>query len=233
MSSPRREFLAFLDRLAEGKGTREDWARFAVTHHREADIEAERVRLVRVAVQEDGWSWPNMPEPVRAAARAIRKAMQAAETPIATTTAIPVAALEAVRAAASRKRTLLGIEKDEFPVVLARHGRALEVFEHPGTALAAVLGSLAGKGVDLGHSRHDEVAAGISKARGSRFVILAEEHLPLAVELTDAAVSREDLAAFVDAGEGFDAGAMLEGIRFLRRALEAVTPGTVVLVAIL
>ena len=161
------------------------------------------------------------------------RAMEASETPIATTTAIPVTALEAVRAAAPRRKTLLGVEKDEFPVALARHGRALEVFEHPGSVLAAVLACLAGKGLDLGHSRHDEVAAAISKARGSRFVILAEEHLPLAVELTDSAVSRGDLAALVEAGEGFDAGAMLEGIRFLRRALEAVTPGTVVLVAIL
>ena len=161
------------------------------------------------------------------------RAMGAPETPIATTTAIPVAALEAVRAAAPRRKTLIGIEKDEFPVALARHGRALEVFEPPGTVLAAVLAALAGKGLDLEHSRHDEVAAAISKARGSRFVILAEEHLPLAVELTDSAVSREKLAALVDTGEGLEAGAMLEGIRFQRRALEAVTPGTVVLVAIL
>ena len=161
------------------------------------------------------------------------RAMGAPETPIATTTAIPLRALEAVRAAAARRKTLLGHEKDEFPVALARHGRALEVFEQPGTVLAAVLACLGGKGLDLGHSRHDEVAAAISRARGSRFVILAEEHLPLAVELTDSAVSREDLAAFVEGGERFDAGAMLEGIRFLRRALEAVTPGTVVLVAIL
>jgi hypothetical protein len=157
----------------------------------------------------------------------------AAETPIATTTAIPVAALEAVRAAAPRRKTLLGVEKDEFPVALARHGRALEVFEHPGNVLAAVLARLAARGLDLTHSRHDDVAAAISRARGSRFVILGEGQLPLAAELTDSALSSEDLAAFVDAGEGIDPGAMLEGVRFLRRALEAVTPGTVVLVAIL
>jgi hypothetical protein len=157
----------------------------------------------------------------------------ASETPIATTTAIPVAALEAVRAAAPRRKTLLGVEKDEFPVALARHGRALEVFEHPGNVLAAILARLAAKGLDLEHSCQDEVAAAISKARGSRFVILAEEHVPLAGRLVDSALSREDLAALGDAGEGVDPGAMLEGVRFLRRALEAVTPGTVVLVAIL
>jgi hypothetical protein len=166
-------------------------------------------------------------------ARAIRRALGAAETPIATTTAIPVADLEAVRAAAPRRKTLLGVEKDEFPVALARHGRALEVFEHPGNVLAAVVACLAGKAIDLGHSRHDAVAEAISKARGSRFVILAEEHLSLGAKLTDSAVSREDLAAFVDAGESLDAGAMLEGVRFLRRALEAVSPETVVLVAFL
>jgi len=227
VSSLRREFLAFLERLADGKGTREDWERFAVTHHRDAAVEAERVRLVRAAVRDDGGSWPDVPEAVRAEARSILETTGAAETPIATTTAIPVAALEAVRAAAPRRRTLLGVEKDEFPVALARHGRALEVFEHPGQVLAAVLACLAGKGLDLSHSRHDGVAAAISKARGSRFVILSEEHVPLAGQLTDSAVSRDELAALVDAEEGLD------GIRFLRRALEAVSPGTVVLVAIL
>jgi hypothetical protein len=153
--------------------------------------------------------------------------MGADETPIATTTSIPVAALEEVRAAAVRKKTLLGGEKDEFPVALARHGRALEVFEHPGQVLATVLAYLFEKReIDLTHSRHDAIAAAISKARGSRFVILAEEHLPLAGRLTDSTPSSEDLA-------GLDAGAMLEGVRFLRHALEAVGPGTVVLVAIL
>ncbi len=164
--------------------------------------------------------------------------MGAAETPIATTTAIPVAALAAVSAAAARKKTLLGHEKDEFPIALARHGRALEVFEHPGNVLAAVLACLAEKGLDLGHSRHDEVAAAISKARGSRFIILAEEHLPLAGKLTGVGAGLEELAAFFnalnEAREGQEIGqAMQEGIQFLQRALEAVTPGTVVLVAIL
>jgi hypothetical protein len=143
---------------------------------------------------------------------------------IATTTAIPIDALGAVRAAAARRKTLLGYEKDEFPVVLARHGRALEVFEPPGTVLAAVIARLAEKGLDLSHSRHDDVAAAISRARGSPFLILAEEHLPVAGKLTDSVLSAEDLPA---------AGEILEGVRFLRRALEAVAPGTVVLVAIL
>jgi hypothetical protein len=157
---------------------------------------------------------------------------RAAETPIATTTAIPVTALEAVRAAAVRRKTLLGHEKDEFPVALARHGRALEVFERPGNVLAAVIASLAERGLDLAHSRHDDVAAAISKSRGSPFLILAEEHLPLAGKLTDAGVSMRELPAFLD-GSAEGAEAAREGIEFLRRALEAVTPGSVVLVAIL
>ena len=163
---------------------------------------------------------------------------RAAETPIATTTAIPLAALEAVRAAAIRKKTLLGHEKDEFPVVLARHGQALELFEHPGEVLATVLAYLHQKrGIDLARSRHAEVAAAISKARGSTFLLLGEEQVPLAGSLTDTD-AREELIAFFNglhgAGDGPDVGeAMRDGIRFLRRALEAITPGTVVLVAIL
>ena len=162
-----------------------------------------------------------------------------AEQAIATTTAIPLAALPSVSAAAVRKKTLLGHERDEFPIALARHGRALEVFEHSGAVLATVFAYLLQKrGLDLTHSRHDGVASAITRARGSSFLVLAEEHLPLADELTGAAAGCDELAAFFAAfnqtREGPEVGeAMREGIQFLQRALEAVTPGTVVLVAIL
>ena len=162
-----------------------------------------------------------------------------AEPAIATTTAIPVDALKAVRAAAARKKSLVGGMKDSFPMALARHGRALEVFEHSGQVLGTVFVFLDKKrGIDLRHSRHDEVASEITRARGSSFFILGEEHLPLAGKLTDVGAGVEELAAFFDAfhqaSEGPEVGeAMREGIEFLHRALEAVAPGTVVLVAIL
>jgi hypothetical protein len=158
---------------------------------------------------------------------------------IATTTAIPVAALDAVRVAAFRRKSLLPGEKDEFPLALARHGRALELFEHPGQILVSVLAILAEKqGIDLRSSRHAEAAAAISGARGSTFLILGEEHLPLADRLTDDGVTDAELAGFHGALIGTRAGtevaeAMREGIRFLRRALESVGPGTVVLLALL
>ena len=162
-----------------------------------------------------------------------------AEPAIATTTAIPVNALKTVRAAAARKKSLVGGMKDSFPMALARHGRALEVFEHSGQVLGTVFVFLDEKrGIDLTHSRHDKVASAITRARGSSFFILAEEHLPLAGKLTDVGAGVEELAAFFDAfhqaSEGAEVGeAMREGIEFLRRALEAVAPETVVLVAIL
>src|SRR5262249_8126869 len=107
------------------------------------------------------------------------------EPAIATTTAIPIAALEAVRAAASPKKSLLGDKRDEFPVALARRGRGVEVFEHSGDLLGTVFLYLEEKrGIDLIHSRHDELASAITKARGSTFFILGEEHLALADELT-------------------------------------------------
>jgi hypothetical protein len=68
VSSLRRDFLAFVDRLAEETSTREDWDRFARTHYMEAELEAARVRIVRVAVQTDVWSWPGLGEPVRSEA---------------------------------------------------------------------------------------------------------------------------------------------------------------------
>jgi hypothetical protein len=239
VTSRRREFLAFVDRLAEGKSSREDWDRFAVTHYGEAEIEAARVSLVRVAVHAVRWSWPGVPDEVRAEARVVIQAMGAAETHLATTTAIPVSALAAVSASATRRKTLVGHEKDEFPIALARHGRALEVFEHSGLVLGTALAYLRDRrGLDLTHSRHDEIASAITRARGSSFFILGEEHLPLSGALTDVGASPEELGAFFDAvnpsREGPEVGeAMREGIRFLQRALEAVAPGTVVLVAIL
>jgi hypothetical protein len=158
---------------------------------------------------------------------------------IATTTAIPVSALEAVRAAAPPRTTLLGFKKDEFPVALARHGRALELFEHSGAVLRTALVFLDEKrGIDLMHSRHDGVASAITQARGSPFFLLGEEHLPLAGKLAESDAGIDELAAFFNASneahEGPEVGeALREGIQFLRRALDEVTAGTVVLVAIL
>jgi len=158
---------------------------------------------------------------------------------IATTTAIPVAALDSLQAAAVRRKSILPGEKDEFPLALARHGRALELFERPGQLLLSALAFVAERqGVDLGRSRHAGTAAAISSARGSTFLILDEEHVPLAWKLTDAGVGAGELTGFHEAFTGTRAGVevadgMLEGIRFLRRALESIAPGTVVLLAIL
>lgn len=158
---------------------------------------------------------------------------------IATTTAIPVAALDEIRAAAVRRKSILPGEKDEFPLALARHGRALELFEYPGHLLLAVLAFLAeAQGADLRRSRHAEAAAAISRARGSTFLILDEEHAPLAGTLAEAAIATDALSRFHDAFTGTRAGpevadGMREGIRFLQRALESAAPGSVVLLAIL
>jgi hypothetical protein len=158
---------------------------------------------------------------------------------IATTTAIPASTLDAIRAAAVRRKGILPGEKDEFPLALARHGHALELFEHPGQLLGTVVAYLAERrGVDLRRSRHGESAAAISTARGSTFLILDEEHVALGGKLSDAGVTAEELVAFHDAFTGTRGGRevaeeMREGIRFLRRALESVSPGAVVLLAIL
>lgn len=160
------------------------------------------------------------------------------EPVIATTTAIPVSALEAVRAAAPPKTTLLGFKKDEFPMALARHGRALELFEHSGAVLMTAFVYLEKRGIDLMHSRHEEMGSAITKARGSPFFLLAEEHLRFAGKLEESGAGIDELAAFFnavnEAHEGPEVGeAVRDGIEFLRRALDEVTAGTVVLVAIL
>jgi len=157
---------------------------------------------------------------------------------IATTTVVPIEALPALREAAAPRRSLLGRRKDEFPSALARYGRALELFEFSGFILVTVLEYLSGRGIDLMQSQHDKVASAISSARGSTYVILGEEHRALTPKLSDTQHSSVELAAFFNdmngASEGLEVGeAMLDGIRFLRRALEAVTPGKVVLLTVL
>ncbi len=156
---------------------------------------------------------------------------------IATTTAVGVGALPALRAAATPRRTLLG-RRDDFPVALARHGRGLELFESPGEVLATVLAYLVeARGIDLARSSHAAVAAAIGSARGSTYLILGEEHRALLPSLADAPVSPVELARFFNrfnrATEGEQVGqAMLEGLRFLRRAIESTGPDTVVLLGI-
>lgn len=157
---------------------------------------------------------------------------------IATTTAVPASALPALRRAARSRNTLLGWKKDLFPEALARHGRALEVLDPSGDPLDALLVYLERRGIDLARSRHDETAREISSARGSRYLILSEEHLPLAATLDEALYAPAELTAFFNElqgrSEGIEAGErMREALGFLRRAVEAVSPGTVVLVAIL
>ena len=94
------------------------------------------------------------------------------------------------------------------------------------------------RGIDLRHSRHDQVASAITRARGCPFFVLGEEHLPLAGRMMGVGAGVDELPAFFnashEASEGPEVGeAMREGIEFLSRALEGVTPETVVLVAIL
>jgi hypothetical protein len=94
------------------------------------------------------------------------------------------------------------------------------------------------RGIDLARSRHDETAREIGEARGSTYLILSEEHLPRAAELDERLYTPAELTAFFNdlrrRNEGEGVGErMREALGFLRRALEAVGPGTIVLLAML
>ena len=133
---------------------------------------------------------------------------------------------------------MLGWKEDLFPEALARHGRALEVLDPSGEPLDALLVYLERRGIALSRSRHDETARQLSAARGSRFFILSEEHLPHLSKLDEALYEPRELAAFLAELHGRSAGEtegerMREALGFLRRAIEAVGPGTVVLLAML
>jgi hypothetical protein len=150
-----------------------------------------------------------------------------------------VSALPALRRAARPRRTLPGWKKDLFPEALARHGRALEVLDPSGDPLTALLLYLERRrGIDLARSRHDETAREIGAARGSRYLVLSEEHLPHAGKLDEGLCTPAELTAFFnelhEGNEGEEVGQrMREALAFLRRSLEAVSPGTVVLLAML
>ena|GEM_PF-403364 len=157
---------------------------------------------------------------------------------IATTTAVPVSGLPALCRAARPRSTLLGWKDDLFPEALARHGRALEVLDPSGETLDAVLLYLERRGIALSRSSHEETAREISAARGSRFLVLSEEHLSHLAELDEALHAPEELAAFFGQLHGGSVGGregerMREALGFVRRAVEAVGPGTVVLLAML
>ena len=158
---------------------------------------------------------------------------------IATSTVVPVSALPALRRAARPKMTLLGWKKDLFPEALARHGRALEVLDPSGDPLNALLIYLERRrGVDFSRSAHHEAAREISAARGSRYLVLSEEHLAHVAELDEAFFAPAELAAFLAELQSRSVGEtegerMREALGFLRRAVEAVSPGNVVLVAML
>jgi hypothetical protein len=157
---------------------------------------------------------------------------------IATTTALPLSELPALRGVARPRKTLLGWPKDLFPEALARYGRALEVLDPSGPTLSALLVYLERRGIDLARSSHEETAQAISSARGSTYLILGEEHLRHASMLEEARYSPAELAGFFNelhgTSEGVEVGErMREAVGFLRRALEAVSPGNVVLLAML
>ena len=158
---------------------------------------------------------------------------------IATTTAVPLSALPALRRAARPRRTILGGRKDGFPEALARHGRALEVLDPCGRTLSTLLVYLRQRrGIDLARSSHEETAQALSSARGSTYLVLGDEHRPHASMLEEGRHAPAELADFFNGlhrtSEGVEVGErMCEALGFLRRALEAVTPGSVVLVAML
>jgi hypothetical protein len=53
MLNPEGLFLSFLERIAKGQCTREDWKSFAVTHYGVPAAETARRALVRAAIELD------------------------------------------------------------------------------------------------------------------------------------------------------------------------------------
>ena len=66
------EFAAFLERMANGQCSREDWKAFAVSHYMVPEVEKARRTLVRAAIEADFVPSPTVPPALAALARELR-----------------------------------------------------------------------------------------------------------------------------------------------------------------
>jgi hypothetical protein len=83
MLSPEGLFIAFLERIAKGQCSREDWKSFAVTHYHDPLVEKARRGLVRAAIEIDFNPNGTVPPALVAAAKELSAtfAQETAATP--------------------------------------------------------------------------------------------------------------------------------------------------------
>ena len=156
---------------------------------------------------------------------------------IASATVLPPAALAQLQTAATPVQRFLRAPRDDFPAVLKRTGHELPPYNGDGFVFATLLPYLKDRGIDLLTSEHDGVARQLCKARGaSLFVLTPAQRAAALVQLDDANFTVADLQTYYERfnersapGAGV---AMMEGIRFLRSVLQAITPTTVALLQI-
>ena len=72
MLNMEHEFAAFLEQMANGHCSREDWKAFAVFHSGVAEVEKARRALVRAAIEADFVPHSSVPPALAALARELR-----------------------------------------------------------------------------------------------------------------------------------------------------------------
>ncbi|HEX3577288.1 MAG TPA: hypothetical protein VHY33_01895 [Thermoanaerobaculia bacterium] len=75
MLNMESEFAAFLERMANGHCSREDWKAFAVFHSGVPEVEKARRTLVRAAIEADFVPSPSVPPALAALARELRASL--------------------------------------------------------------------------------------------------------------------------------------------------------------
>lgn len=143
--------------------------------------------------------------------------------------------LAGLRTAAVPVRRWLRAPHDGFPEFVAQHGRGLVECDSDGMAVLTLLTFLEQRrGVDLMHSRHDELAKYLFEKREITCFFFTDEHLEVRDALKPELFSADELRAYHDAfyeTEEPEAGeALLATLPVLRTALAALQPQSAILV---
>ena len=156
---------------------------------------------------------------------------------IATATVLSLGSLEALRDAAKPTKGLFGGSRDRFHDYLKRHGVELPAFEGQGYVLVTLLCFLEERGIDLMNSEHADLAKALASTRGTTFFILSDTIKTSHLKSLDASsFTPNELRSYYEAFNETEASGvesvMLEGIRFLIKALGSAAADKVVILEI-
>lgn len=145
--------------------------------------------------------------------------------------------LAGLRTAAVPVRRWLRAPRDDYPDFVARHGREVAGTDSNGIAVLTLLTFLEERrGIDLMHSRHDELAKFLCEQRELTCFLLTDEHFKLGDALKSELFSADELRVyyeeFYETDEPEVGEALIATLAVLRTALAALQPQCAILLQI-